>query len=362
MKEDITKNSIFVDDGHKQETLALDFAVEEKAKNNKPVSGKKTDTGVEPVVAPAPSETVNKVEQAEVPAAKPLPAASKPLFQKFESDYDDENSPAMPAYRSAVYPAGYTRNQESVSVNERIAAAASVLPAADNIPRQDANVSSRKAQESAERAESEKASVPNPGRKSSSSHHQKSIKTDIAFGKLLYEARSRANMSVAQVAQITKISETYIEALEREDFNTLPPTVYVCAYIRKLSVLYKVDQSKMEQVIEDLKANAEVSISGDVIAHLDIDRALNPESEQKVRNLYWMVGAAALFFIGIVSVAILMLMAPSGGENKKQASATTPSASPSVAISRPAAVFDPASLEKLRVRQSVPVSELSSKH
>jgi cytoskeletal protein RodZ len=169
-------------------------------------------------------------------------------------------------------------------------------------------------------------------------------------------------MSVTQVAQITKIGETYIEAVEREDFNTLPPTVYVCAYIRKLSALYKVEPSKMEQVIEDLKANAEVSISGDVIAHLDIDRDLNPESEQKVRNLYWMVGAAALFFIGIVSVAVLMLMAPAGGESKKQASAATPAVSPASNVSRPAAVFDPVSLEKLKVRQSVPVSELSPKH
>jgi transcriptional regulator with XRE-family HTH domain len=363
MKEDTTKNSIFLDDGHKQETLPLDFAVEEKAKNSKPVSGKKTEAGAEPVIAPTPSEVakpvVDKVEPEEVPAQKPQSAASKPLFQKFESEYDDENSPAMPAYRSAVYPAGYTRSAESASVNERIAAAASILP--PTIP-QEVNASSRKAPEPVERTEPEKVPASNPVKKSSSSNHPKSVKTDIAFGKLLYEARSRANMSVTQVAQITKIGETYIEAVEREDFNTLPPTVYVCAYIRKLSALYKVDPSKMEQVIEDLKANAEVSISGDVIANLDIDRDLNPESEQKVRNLYWMVGAAALFFIGIVSVAILMLMAPSGGESKKQASAATPATSPAATASRPAAVFDPASLEKLKVRQSVPVSELSPKH
>lgn len=353
MKEDSTKNSIFADDGHKQETLALDFAVDEKAKVYKPGSAKNIDASTESAAAPKPIEVPEPVAEAVKPAVPPT--VNKPLFQKFESEYDDENSPAMPAYRSAVYPAGYNRHVEPVAANQKSAAAVSSVPSPPvNITiAPEVNSSNRKNQE-AGRSETEKDAAATSGKKSS-----KNIRTEIAFGKLLYEARTRLNMNITQAAQITKISETYIEALEREDFNSLPPTVYVCAYLRKLSALYKADQSKIEQVIEELKENFGVAISGDVIAHLDIDRELNPESEQKVRNLYWMVGAAAFFFIGIVSLAILMLMAPSGGESKKQASAATPAASPVAGVSHPAAVFDPARLEKLKIRQSVPVSELS---
>ena len=358
MKEDSTKNSIFADDGHKQETLALDFAADEKAKAYKSGSAKNVDTNAESADAPKPSETPNPAVDEIKPAAARQPApVNKPLFQKFESEYDDENSPAMPAYRSAVYPAGYNRHTESVTANEKTAVAAPTLsPSANSIAAQEASASSRKAPE-AGRSEPEKAAAVTSGKKSS-----KSIKSEIAFGNLLYDARTRLNMSVTQAAQITKISEAYIESLEREDLDSLPPTVYVCAYLRKLCALYKVDQSKIEQVIEELKENSGVSISGEIIAHLDIDRELNPESEQKVRNLYWMVGAAALFFIGIVSVAILMLMAPADGESRKQASAATPAAPPVAGVSRPAAVFDPTRLEKLRIRQSVPVSELSPRH
>ncbi|MFA6102028.1 MAG: helix-turn-helix domain-containing protein [Victivallaceae bacterium] len=386
MKDDMTKSAIFADDGHKQDVLPLDFAAEEKAKNNKKDSPAKAKTGadepqkkVEAVEPPPPVSQMQQVNkplfEKKVETVEPSPAASgpmqqvnKPLFQKFESDFDDGNAPAMPAFRSAIYPAGYARQMETAAAESRERPMTASVPAAKSAAVMEAETSTvRKTPEIVERSQPERAAAAIQEKKMAPGHRQKNIDIDVFFGKMLYEARNRLNLSIAQVAQETKIQKEYIEALESEDFNRLPPMVYVCAYVRKLSALYKIEQSRTEEVLEVLKKNLEVSLSEEIIAHLDIDREHSPESEHKVRNLYWMAAVAVLLFIGLVSIAVLMLMAPNNQDKKQTAAATVQPNSPASTVpaavpAAPAAAFDPARLESLKARQTIPMSELSPRH
>ncbi len=374
MKDDMTKSAMFADDGHKQDMLPLDFAAEEKARNNKkePAAKAKTATNEQqdsPKIENTKPQADKKVENVETPSPAPsaMQQVNKPLFQKFESDFDDGNTPAMPAFRSAIYPAGYAKQMETAAAESRakpMTASTPSSPPIKNTAAEEPETSIRKTPEIIERSQPEKAAAAVQEKKSSHGHRQKNVDIDVFFGKLLYEARNRLNISIAQAAQETKIQKEYIEALESEDFNRLPPMVYVCAYVRKLGALYKVEQSRIDEIIEVLKKNLEVSLSEEIIANLDIDREHSPESEQKVRSLYWMAAAAVLLFIGLVSIAVLMLMAPNN-EGKKQAPATAAVQQNSAAgaapatVQPPAAAFDPARLETLKYRQTVPMTELS---
>ena len=381
MKDDTSKSAVFMDDGHKQDVLPLDFAAGEKAKNIKKEPAAKVkaaDAEVPPPAATNPMQQVNKpLYEKKVEAVEPPPPApaqmqqvNKPLFQNFESDFDG-SAPAMPAFRSAIYPAGYAKQMETAAVeanHKPMTAPAQPAFAAKTAAAQEPETPSRKAPEIVERSQPERAAAAIQEKKSPHGHRQKNVEVDVFFGRMLYDARTRLNISIAQAAQETKIQKEYIEALESEYFNRLPPMVYVCAYVRKLGAMYKIDPARVEEVVEALKKNLEVSLSEEIIANLDIDREHSPESEHKVRSLYWMAAAAVLVFIGLVSIAVLMLMAP-GSESRKQTaapvqqtatvSAATATATPAPA---PAPVFDPARLESLKARQTVPMSELSPRH
>jgi transcriptional regulator with XRE-family HTH domain len=415
MKDDTTKNAVFIDDGHKQDVLPLDFAAEEKAKNNKkdpsvkvkttapvPTEATQAET-IEPqppatnqmqqvnkplfqkqveVVQPQPPATnqmqqVNKplfqkqveVVQPQPSATNPMQQVNKPLFQKFESDFDD-SAPAMPAFRSAIYPAGYAKQKETAAAefNQKpMTVSTQPFFAAKNAATKEPDTSTMKTPENVEHFQPERVAAAIQEKKSPHGHRQKNVEVDIFFGKMLYDARNRLNLSIAQVAQETKIQKEYLEALESEDFSRLPPMVYVCAYVRKLSALYKIEQSRTEEVIEVLKKNLEVSLSEEIIANLDIDREHSPESEQKVRSLYWMAAAAVLLFIGLVSIAVLMLMSPNNQDKKQTVAPVQPSSPASTvqaaaAVPAPAAAFDQARLENLKARQTVPMTELSPRH
>ena len=379
MKDDTSKSAVFVDDGHKQDVLPLDFAAAEKTKNHKNEQAPKVkpdDATETKPPAVNPMQQVNtarfekKIETVEPPppAVNPMQQVNTPRFQKFESDFD--SAPAMPAFRSAIYPAGYARQMETAAAEANPKPMTASTPpsfAAQTAAAQEPETSTRKTPEIVERSQPDRAAAAIQEKKSPHGHRQKNVEVDVFFGRMLYDARTRLNISIAQAAQETKIQKEYIEALESEDFNRLPPMVYVCAYVRKLGAMYKIDPARVEEVVEALKKNLEVSLSEEIIANLDIDREHSPESEHKARSLFWMAAVAVLVFIGLVSIAVLMLMAPGSESRKQAATASVQQAAPAAnavpaATAPPAAVFDPARLETLKSRQTVPMTELSPRH
>lgn len=53
-------------------------------------------------------------------------------------------------------------------------------------------------------------------------------------GELLFEEREKHRLSIAQLAQYTKIRPEYIEALESNSFAGLPPSPFVRGYVRTI--------------------------------------------------------------------------------------------------------------------------------
>ncbi|MFA7230650.1 MAG: helix-turn-helix domain-containing protein [Victivallaceae bacterium] len=176
----------------------------------------------------------------------------------------------------------------------------------------------------------------------------------FSLGKYLQEARVQNGLSLFQVEMETKIRKNYIESLEREDFSNLPPSVYVIAYIRKLCSFYKVSAGKCDLIMEELKQHLDFSVPENMFVKMDIDHEVDEENEQKLKYLLWGLAAAVIFFGGMVTIAVMMLVSPGTSQPPRPANATT------VAVTAPVSKtqFDQNRLSQLTPNPRIEMSEL----
>jgi cytoskeleton protein RodZ len=64
-------------------------------------------------------------------------------------------------------------------------------------------------------------------------------------GSMIREARNRARMSVEELAAATKLARHTLEALERDDFNSLQEAVYVRGYYRKCAKILGLNETEL---------------------------------------------------------------------------------------------------------------------
>lgn len=62
-------------------------------------------------------------------------------------------------------------------------------------------------------------------------------KTWSSFGECFKELRTDANMSLEELSEISKIQIIHLQNLEQENFDSLPPYVYVRGFIQRLSAI-----------------------------------------------------------------------------------------------------------------------------
>jgi DnaJ-class molecular chaperone len=83
------------------------------------------------------------------------------------------------------------------------------------------------------------------------SHHagpeQNSTERDIYSGEALRETREAKNITLEYIAQHTKISKRYLQAIEEEDSENFPETVYLKGYLRQYASEIGVDPDDIVQ-------------------------------------------------------------------------------------------------------------------
>jgi transcriptional regulator with XRE-family HTH domain len=130
---------------------------------------------------------------------------------------------------------------------------------------------------------------------------------NVKFGPFLKKARMAKNLSLADVEDKTRIRKCYIEALEEENFNNLPPIVYVCAYVKTLCVSYEIDNDMQELTLSELKKLLPTHLSNETIQNLDIDCEIDEAEEHKLKLIVTSSVAviALLCIIGAVSLWLM---------------------------------------------------------
>lgn len=81
----------------------------------------------------------------------------------------------------------------------------------------------------------------------------------LAIGVTLRSARIQRGLSIEQVAQDTRISARFIEALEDEAFDELPAPVYVRGFLRSYANYLKVDA---DSLLEELNSGGSRPVAG----------------------------------------------------------------------------------------------------
>jgi cytoskeleton protein RodZ len=74
----------------------------------------------------------------------------------------------------------------------------------------------------------------------------------MSFGEKLREARESKGYSLDYIEEETKIRKLYIDALERETFNVLPPRVYATGFVRRYSKFLELNADEMVEEFQRL--------------------------------------------------------------------------------------------------------------
>jgi len=74
-----------------------------------------------------------------------------------------------------------------------------------------------------------------------------------SVGKMLREARKRLGMSVADIADQTKLAHRQIESLEADDFRRLPEIPFVRGFVRSYARVLQLDEQPLLAALPQVK-------------------------------------------------------------------------------------------------------------
>ncbi len=144
-------------------------------------------------------------------------------------------------------------------------------------------------------------------------NHTKTINLENAtLGKVLYEARQACRLDMEEVVKITKLKRGYIEALENENFDALPPFVYAKAYVKSLCDLYKINEEVMDELLKGMKKETQIISRTALAEQIGYDKNKNKEKEDEFTKRLYTYSAASL-----VCLTVLILFVFSGGDEAK---------------------------------------------
>lgn len=139
----------------------------------------------------------------------------------------------------------------------------------------------------------------------------------MTVGQSIRAARERKGLSTAAVASTTRILLGAIEAIEADDFSTLPSPVYVRGFVRSVAVVLDMN---VEQTL--VAFDRQVSMPGPGEGDEDVSIALSygaDEVEAPRPPIKWGAGLAA----AILLVVVGMFLVGVGEDQTPQAEAST---------------------------------------
>lgn len=71
------------------------------------------------------------------------------------------------------------------------------------------------------------------------------------LGKIIKTAREKTGLSVQEVSNKIKILSSYLEAIENNDFQSLPPRVYVVGFVRCYADFLNLDSQKLCGILRE---------------------------------------------------------------------------------------------------------------
>ncbi len=125
---------------------------------------------------------------------------------------------------------------------------------------------------------------------------------ELSPGQILQDARGRMNLSIDQVSLKTRIVKHYLDAIERDDYPSLPAPVFVTAYIKTLCEFYDIKE-KEKDILQKLETNEKIRpVPEEILENIHRGRQVNMETEKKITLIITSI-AVVLFLIVLTGVA-----------------------------------------------------------
>jgi cytoskeletal protein RodZ len=156
--------------------------------------------------------------------------------------------------------------------------------------------------------------------------------TDI--GNSLREARIRRGLSIKDVEDATKIRSKYLEALEEDDFEVLPGSTYVKAFLRTYAAFLKLDA---DALIAEYRSGYEPRGEEPVVVRSEFNRERRSPTSAERKRKRTRRQQRGYAVVAAVAVVIVVLLAWFGSGRGKDAASigasniSSPSSSVSIA-------------------------------
>ncbi len=293
-----------------------------------PVKGgedvKSKDVAIE-ISPPASADIPTPAEKAEIPVSIPVAATvavpveevispSVPVIQMPVSQEADKSlKSAAPAVKRNRHPKVTQPAKQPATVEKQVEPVVQVK--ADLKP-QEPDIK----QQRISKTESPKSATK-------TNAMEKSSMGNSTAGQLLQEGRVKVGLSIEQVSISTKIKNTFIESLERDDLDNLPASVYVNAYTRALCSLYNIDDKLVFGLLNKMRGkNLDHPVPEEVIQQLEKGKLVNIVQENKVKRILFIGFAACLVLAACVFITYRLINA--GNNSRSSLTAVKPAIKP----------------------------------
>ncbi len=124
-------------------------------------------------------------------------------------------------------------------------------------------------------------------------------------GEQLRQAREDQDLTVEQVAEMTKIRGDHIRALEEGNYSIFSAPVYIRGFVRTYANLLKLDTTRLlEQLGQELAESGQVDPSFSPASRGILDTAMFQLSRFSRRLVWPAVGTAAVLVAAVVAYVV----------------------------------------------------------
>jgi cytoskeleton protein RodZ len=139
--------------------------------------------------------------------------------------------------------------------------------------------------------------MENPPENNSGQGNNPAAKKSSSTGSMLREARENLGLTVADVAGQIKFAPRQIEALEADDFKSLPEAAFLRGFVRSYAKILKLDPETLLANMPSAKAAAVELVPASV------DVPFPSEQPNRQQNMIWL-GAASLLAVLVAGFAL----------------------------------------------------------
>lgn len=125
----------------------------------------------------------------------------------------------------------------------------------------------------------------------------------VNIGKKLREARLQMNMSLDELQQITKIQKRYLMAIEENNFDSMPGTFYVRAFIRQYASAVNLDGEELINYFDGKDLPEDVELAAQ---YKDLEESrIQIYEEEHENRLFKSLPAIILSLFGLAIVVVV---------------------------------------------------------